>query len=143
MALGAAAVLAGCVAVSRPPADTTVANPARVQATITTPTQSSDGSWSVKPGDRQVKAEVRIDGVLKDTIQAPGGAADAINVDRSYSLPAGTHTLVITGYEVDGDTSKDTRQFTVGSPGAISATVSGQSPKLLRTQRTSRRRSIA
>jgi hypothetical protein len=119
LALLAAAILAGCVSISRPPEGTTVVNPTRVQAVISTPTRNSDGSLTVKPGDRQVKAEVRIDGALKDTIQAPGGAANAISVDRSYSLAPGSHTLVITGYEVDGDTSSDTRHFTVGSPGAI------------------------
>ena len=122
-ALLVAVTVAGCVLISRPPEGTTVVSPTRVQAVVSTPTQNSDGSWSVKPGDRQVKADVRIDGVLKETIQAPNGSADAISVDRSYPLAPGAHTLVITGHEVDGDTSQDTRDFTVGSPGAIKQVV--------------------
>ncbi len=119
LSLFAATVLAGCVSISNPPESTTVASPVHVQAVVSTPSQASDGSTTVKPGDRQTKAEVRIDGALKTTIAAPNGAADAINVDRSYPLAAGAHTLVITGYEVDGDTSESIRNFTVGSPGAI------------------------
>jgi acid phosphatase len=123
LSIFAVAVLAGCVAISNPPESTTVASPVHVQAVVSTPSQDSNGNLYVKPGDRQTRVEIRIDGALKTTIQAPGGAADAINVDRSYSLPAGPHTLVITGYEVDGDTSEATRHYTVGSPGAISHVV--------------------
>jgi hypothetical protein len=123
LSLFAATALAGCVAISNPPEDTTVATPVHVQAVVATPSQDSNGDTVVKPGDRQTKAEIRIDGVLKTTITPSGGPADAINVDRSYTLPAGAHTLVIKGYEVDGDTSESTRRYTVGSPGAISHVV--------------------
>jgi acid phosphatase len=108
--------LAGCVSISQPPEGTTVPSPVRVKAVVVTPTQNSDGSWTVKPGDKQVRAEVRVDGVLKETFNAPGGSADSISIDRSYALANGAHTLTITGFEVDGDTSQDTRHFTVGAP---------------------------
>jgi acid phosphatase len=108
--------LAGCVSISRPPEGTTVPSPVRVKAVVSTPTQNSDGSWTVKPGDKQVRAEVRIDGALKETFNAPGGSADSISIDRSYALANGAHTLTITGFEKDGDTSQDTRHFTVGTP---------------------------
>jgi hypothetical protein len=108
--------LAGCVSISQPPEATTVPSPVRVKAVVATPTQNSDGSWTVKPGDKQVRAEVRIDGVLKETFNAPDGRADSISIDRSYVLANGAHTLTITGFEVDGDTSQDRRHFTVGSP---------------------------
>ncbi len=114
--VAAASLLGGCVIISDPPEGYTVPSPVHVKAVSSAPTQNSDGSWTVKPGDRQTKVEVQIDGALKDTITASGGAADSISIDRSYSLRSGAHTLTITGFEVDGGTTQGTRHFTVSDP---------------------------
>jgi hypothetical protein len=107
---------AGCVSISEPEEGMTVPSPVHVKAVVSTPTQNPDGSWTVKPGDKQVRAEVRIDGTLKETFPAPSGGADSISIDRNYPLSNGAHTLTITGFERDGDTTQDTRHFTVGNP---------------------------
>jgi hypothetical protein len=109
-------LLPGCVSISQPAEGTTVPSPVHVQAQVSTPTENPDGSWTVKPGDKQVKAEVRFDGALKETINAPSGGSNVISIDRSYALANGAHTLTITGFEADGDTTQDTRHLTVGSP---------------------------
>jgi phosphatidylinositol-3-phosphatase len=116
MSIFAAALVAGCVLISEPEEGFTVPSPVHVKAVVSTPTQNPDGSWSVKPGDRQTRAEVRIDGTLKETFPAPSGGADSISIERNYPLANGAHTLTIKGFERDGDTSQDTRHFTVGSP---------------------------
>ena len=108
--------LAGCVSISDPQEGVTVPSPVHVKAVVSTPTQNPDGSWTVKPGDKQVRAEVRIDGTLKETFTAPSGGADSISIDRNYPLSNGAHTLTITGFEQDGDTTQNTRHFTVGAP---------------------------
>ena len=105
-------LLAGCVSISDPQEGTTVPSPVHVKAVVSTPTQNPDGSWTVKPGDKQARAEVRIDGTLKETFTGPSGGADSISIDRNYPLANGAHTLTITGFEQDGDSTRDSRHFT-------------------------------
>ena len=113
----ATTALSGCVSISQPGDGYTVPSPVHVSATVSsTPTRNATGGWILMPGDALVRAEVRIDGALQETFDAPAGGANAINIDGSYALADGAHTLTITGFEVDGDTSTATRRFNVGTP---------------------------
>ncbi|MEK6251464.1 MAG: alkaline phosphatase family protein [Actinomycetota bacterium] len=121
MSLLAAALLAGCVSISVPREGAKVSSPGHVQAVVGTPSQNPDGSWTVKTGDKPTRAELRIDGTLKEIF--PGNGASSITIDRRYPLPAGVHKVTITGFERDGDSTQDSRHFSVGAPTKIKRVV--------------------
>lgn len=115
MFLFAVSVLAGCVTITVPHESARISSPIHVQAVVATPSQSPDGTWTVTTGDKPTRAELRIDGTLKETF--PGNGASSISIDRRYALSPGAHTVTITGFEQDGDSTQDSRRFTVVQPG--------------------------